>query len=159
MMTCLVNKERHAYLQVLVLEDERNKAVADAQEACSEIADLQQRCNRSEMQNRLLQKLLDVQQKHNRSKVDSIQRFLNSNSYPGDGCLSEYSVSTDSSSANEGSAEGDSSAELRMQDLLRAFRVIEQQRSTTAMPPSLLPYAGLERQKTKRHASHRKSHK
>lgn len=141
--------------KVLRLEDERIRAAKDAREARSEVADLQQTCDKFELQNRLLQKLLDVQQKHNRSKVDSIQRFLSTGSYPGDDQLS--SVSASSSSGEEDNSEDDSSAEHRMEDLLRAFHVIEQQRN---MPPALLSNGGLKRHKSKRHHSgHRKSRK
>jgi len=133
--------------QVLVLEDERTKAAAGAREAQSELADLQHTCDRFELQNRLLQKLLDVQQKHNRSKVDSIQRFLNTGSYPGDDCVSDVTVS--SSNSDEDHSDDDSSAGHRMEDLLRAFHVIEQQRN---MPPALLSNGGVKRHKSKRHS-------
>ena len=137
------------------MEGERSKAVGDARETRSDLADLQHTCDRFELQNRLLQKLLDVQQKHNRSKADSIQRFLNTGSYPEDDTLSDVSVG--SSCSDEGNSDDDSSAEHRMEDLLRAFHVIEQQRN---MPPSLLPHGGMKKHKSKRHSpSHRKSHK
>jgi hypothetical protein len=137
--------------QVLALEGERSKAAADACEVRSELADLQHTCDRFELQNRLLQKLLDVQQKHNRSKVDSIQRFLNTSTYSADSAVSE--VSMGSSGSDEEDSDDDSSAEHRMEDLLRAFHVIEQQRN---MPPSLLPNGGLKKHKSRRHSPSQK---
>ena len=142
----------------MALEKDRRKAVADAEDARSEVADLQQTCDRSELQNRLLQKLLDVQQKHNRSKVESIQRFLKSGSwYRGDDLLSTISASSSSSecSDEDTNSNADSSGEHRMEDLLRAFHVIEQQRN---MPPALRLHGGLKQHKSKRRLSkHRKA--
>ena len=150
-------------IQVLALEKDRRKAVADAQDARSEVADLQQTCDRVELQNKLLQKLLDVQQKHNRNKVESIQRFLTSGSwYSGANVASDISTSSSSSNSSECSDEEDNSSdaastEHRMEDLLRAFHVIEQQRN---MPPALLSNGGLKRHKPKHHSSkHKKGHK
>ena len=137
--------------QVLALEGERTKAAADACEVRSELADLQHTCDRFELQNRLLQKLLDVQQKHNRSKVDSIQRFLKTSTYSADSAVSE--VSMGSSGSDEEDSDDDSSAEHRMEDLLRAFHVNEQQRN---MPPSLLPNGGLKKHKSRRHSPSQK---
>ena len=109
-------------------------------------------CDRFELQNRLLQKLLDVQQKHNRGKVESIQRFLNHEVDQ----LSDLTVSS-SRSSDASDTEEDSSAGRRMEDLLQAFRVVEQQGN---MPPSLLSHGGLKRHRSKRRSpGHSKSHK
>ena len=135
-----------------MLEGERTKAANATQTARADVADLQQMCGRFELQNRLLQKLLDVQQKHNRSKVDSIQRFLNHEMDQ----LSDLTVSS-SRSSDASDSEEDNSAGRRMEDLLQAFRVVEQQRS---MPPSLLSNGGLLRHRSKRRSpGHSKSHK
>lgn len=135
-----------------MLENERAKAANAAQDAHAEVADLQQLCDRFELQNRLLQKLLDVQQKHNRSKVESIQRFLNHE-------IDQHSDLTVSSSrsSDASDSEEEHSAGKRMEDLLRAFHVVEQQRN---MPPSLLSNGGLTRHRSKRRSpGHSKSHK
>ena len=137
---------------MLILENERAKAANAAQDAHAEVADLQQLCDRLELQNRLLQKLLDVQQKHNKSKVDSIQRFLNHD-------VDQHSFSTVSSSRSSDASDSgeENSAGKRMEDLLRAFHVVEQQRS---MPPSLLSNGGLTRHRSKRRSpAHSKSHR
>ena len=123
-----------------------------ARDAQAEGADLQQVCDRLGLQNRLLQKLLDVQQKHNRSKVESIQRFLST----GFDQASDVSVSS-SNSSDQSDSEEENSAGQRMEDLLRAFHVVEQQRN---MPPSLLANGGLHRHRSKRRSpGHRISHK
>ena len=129
-----------------MLENERTKAANAAEDARAEVADLQQMCDRFELQNRLLQKLLDVQQKHNRSKVESIQRFLNCDIDQ----LSDLTVSS-SRSSDASDSEEENSAGKRMEDLLRAFHIVEQQRN---MPPSLLSNGGL---RTSRHRSKRRS--
>lgn len=132
-----------------MLENERAKAANAAQDACAEVADLQQICDRFELQNRLLQKLLDVQQKHNRNKVESIQRFLNHDVDQ----LSDLTVSS-SRSSDASDSEEENSAGKHMEDLLRALM---QQRN---MPPSLLMNAGLTRHRSKRRSpGHSKSHK
>lgn len=134
------------------MENERVKAANAAQDARAEVADLQQMCDRFELQNRLLQKLLDIQQKHNRSKVDSIQRFLNHDIDQ----QSDLTVSS-SRSSDASDSEEENSAGKRMEDLLRAFHVVEQQRN---MPPSLLSNVGLTRHSPKRRSpGHSKSHK
>lgn len=137
---------------MLILEGERTKAANATQIARTDVADLQQVCDRFELQNRLLQKLLDVQQKHNRGKVESIQRFLNHEV----DALSELTVSS-SRSSDASDSEEEGSAGRRMEDLLQAFRVVEQQRN---MPPSLLSNGGLKRHKSKRRSpGHSKNHK
>lgn len=134
------------------MENERAKAANAAEDGRAEVADLQQMCDRFQLQNRLLQKLLDVQQKHNRSKVESIQRFLNHDVDQ----QSDLTVSS-SRSSDASDSEEENSAGKRMEDLLRAFHVVEQQRN---MPPSLLSNGGLTRHRSKRRSpGHSKSHK
>lgn len=134
------------------MEGERTKAANATQNARADVADLQQMCDRFELQNKLLQKLLDVQQKHNRGKVESMQRFLNHEVDQ----LSDLTVSS-SRSSDASDSEEESSAGQRMEDLLQAFRVVEQRRN---MPPSLLPNGGLGRHRSKRRSpGHSKSHK
>ncbi|KAL0056376.1 hypothetical protein WJX82_010684 [Trebouxia sp. C0006] len=62
-------------------------------------------------------------------------------------------VSMGSSGSDEEDSDDDSSAEHRMEDLLRAFHVNEQQRN---MPPSLLPNGGLKKHKSRRHSPSQK---
>lgn len=84
--------------------------------------------------------------------MESIQRFLNT----GADQLSDLTVSSSNSIDGSDSDEGNSAGQ-RMEDLLRAFHVVEQQRN---MPPSLLPNGGLQRHRSKhRSPGHKRSHK
>ena len=141
-------------LQVLSLESDRARAEASTSKAKAEVADLQQCCDKLELQNKLLQKLLEIQQKHNRVHVKGLHRFLESDSFQVKDQLSSLDLSTSSSlgsivdPGNDSGSSGD--------DELRHELLSSADLSQGVLPPSLLLGFSQQRLEHKRHV---KSHK
>ena len=139
---------------MLSLESDRARAEVSTSKAKAEIADLQQSCEKLELQNQLLQKLLEIQQKHNRVHVKGLHRFLQSDSFQVKQQLSSLDLSTSSSLASIADLGNDNSSSG--EDKLREELLSSADLCQKVLPPSLL--LGFSQQRPK-HKRHFKSHK
>lgn len=139
-------------LQVLALETDRAKAESNYTKARAGLADLQQVCDKMQLQNQLLQKLLDIQLKHNRAHVTGLHRFLESDSFQNRPPLSDVDLSSPSTSSIDVSSESDTSRGPGRRGDVFSSADLEQ----SIMPPSLLMSGGI---RMHRHKSHRKGNK
>lgn len=132
--------------QVLSLETDRAKAESSSRKAKAEVADLQQTCDKMELQNHLLQKLLEIQLKHNRVHVKGLRLFLESDSFQLRQQMSSIALSSSPSSSSFGvNSDSDSSRESASRDNLLSSADIQQK----VLPPSLLVSGGLRMHKHK----------
>ena len=124
---------------MLALESERAKAESSCRKAKAEVADLQQACDKLEVQNQLLQKLQDIQLKHNRVHVKGLHRFLESDSFQLRQQLSSIALSSSpSSSSLDISNNSDNDRDADRTDEFLSSADLKQR----LMPPSLLMSGG-----------------
>eukprot|EP00891_Asterochloris_glomerata_P002410 jgi/Astpho2/2410/Aster-x1073 len=130
--------------QVSTLEEERARAAQEAQAAQQRAAELQEGKRRFEWQSALLQRLMEVQLKHNKTKTQSLRRMLESDLVPIEEVIASIGVS--SSSDSEDSSEGDAEASSQEGDVQRQ------------MPPSLQHGGGGARRSRQKHKTRATEH-